>query len=161
MSIFNKVYEAHTRAKLQMEQELAAKAAAEKAAANEFAAAFKQHIEFISGPIFEEFAKDARAHGFPARTEVTKDESGNVIYTLMFIPVAGAGHDTHQQHECACVIKAMVAERKIELASHFDKRPGRRVGFKSEILALPVVTAVVLERTLGELLSSALEVNAS
>ena len=42
-----------------------------------------------------------------------------------------------------------------------DKRPGRRVGFKSELFAPPVFNAAVLERTLGELLVSALESSVS
>jgi hypothetical protein len=157
MSIFNKVFEAHTREKLQRELEEAAKAAAEKAATNEFIAAFKLHLEFVVAPIFEQFAKDAISHGFPAKTESAIDGSNNMIYTLTFAPVVGAELGAHPQNECACSIKGMVAERKVELAVHFDKRPGRRVGTKSEIFALPVVTALLLERALGELLSSALE----
>ncbi len=156
MSIFNKVFEAHTRERLQREQEEAAKAAAEKAATNEFIAAFKLHLEFVAAPIFEQFVKDAQAHGFPAKTESAQD-GNNLVYTLTFTVVPGAQLGTHPQNECACAIKAMAVERKVELAVHFDKRPSRRVGTKSEIFALPVVTALLLERALGELLSSALE----
>ncbi len=157
MSVFNKILDAHLREKRQLEQELAAKAAAELAATNEFIAAFKLHIEFIATPIFEEFARDAKAHGFPAKIEFMSDGSNNLIYALTFAAVIGAELGHLPQSECSCAIKAIVAERKVELASHFDKRPGRRVAFQSDIFALPVVNAVLLERTLGELLSSALE----
>jgi hypothetical protein len=157
MSIFNKIFDAHVREKNQREQEEAAKAAAEKAATNEFIAAFKLHLEFVAAPIFEGFVKDAKSHGFPAKTEFDTDAANNMIYTLAFAALPGTELGAHPQSECACVIKGMLAERKVELASHFDKRPGRRVGVKSEVFALPVVTAVVLERVLGELLSSALE----
>ena len=161
MSVFNRVFDAHTRAKAQLEQEEAARAAAEKAATSEFVAAFMQHLEFVVVPIFGQFARDAEAHGFPARTESAKDESNNLTYTLKFAVVAGSALGEHPQNECACVVKAMVADRRVELSSHFDKRPGRRVAFKSELFALPVVNAVVLERTLGELLVSALESSVS
>jgi hypothetical protein len=160
MSIFNKVFEAHTREKLRHEQEEAAKAAAEKAATNEFIAAFKLHLEFVVSPIFEQFVKDAKSHGFPAKTGFDTDALSNMIYTLTFAALPGTELGAHPQSECACVIKGMIAERKVELAVHFDKRPGRRVGTKSEFFALPVVTALLVERALGELLSSALEASA-
>lgn len=157
MSVFNKIFDAHVREKNQREQEEAAKAAAEKAAGDEFIAAFKLHLEFIAAPIFEQFVKDAKSHRFPAKTEFDTDQSNNMIYTLAFAAQPDIALGTHPQSECACIIKGLVAERKVELTSQFDKRPGRRIGVKSEVFALPVVTAVVLERVLGELLSSALE----
>ncbi len=157
MSVFNRVFDAHKRAKAQLEQEEAARAAAEKAAASEFVAAFMQHVEFVVAPIFGQFARDAESQGFPAKTESSKDESNNLTYTLKFAVVAGSTLGEHPQNECACTLKAIIADRRVELSSHFDKRPGRRVAFKSEIFVLPVVNAVLLERTLGELLVSALD----
>jgi hypothetical protein len=84
MSVFNKIYDAHIREKNQREQEDAAKAAAEKAAGNEFIAAFKLHLEFVAAPIFEQFVKEAKSRGFPAKTEFDTDASNNMIYTLAF-----------------------------------------------------------------------------
>jgi hypothetical protein len=89
MSVFNKIYDAHIREKNQREQEDAAKAAAEKAAGNEFIAAFKLHLEFVAAPIFEQFVKEAKSHGFPAKTEFDTDASNNMIYTLAFAATPG------------------------------------------------------------------------
>ena len=113
MSIFNKILEAHLREKRQLEQELAAKAAAELAATNEFIAALKLHIELVATPVFEEFARDAKTHGFPAKIEYVSDQSNNLIYTLTFAAVLSAELGAAPQSECACTINAMVAERKV------------------------------------------------
>ncbi len=75
-------------------------------ALREFAAAIMQHLEFVVAPILGPFARNADAHGFPAKTESVKDESNNLTYTLKFAVAAGTTLGEHPDNKPACVIKA-------------------------------------------------------
>ncbi len=75
-------------------------------ALREFAAAIMQHLEFVVAPILGPFARNADAHGFPAKTESVKDESNKLSHTLKFAVAAGTTLGEHPDNKPACVIKA-------------------------------------------------------
>lgn len=160
MSVFKKVVEAHANARTEAEYAAAAAAAARSAAEAEFVAAFKSHVQSVAKPIFEEFAADAIAHGFPASVEDGEDGKANPFYSVRLIPEVGAKFGVNRSAECAYVIKGIVAEQKVEHASYFDQRPNKN-GIKKGTFGIQSVNQSVLERELGEFLSSALKVRAA
>lgn len=160
MSVFNKVVEAHAKAKTEAEHAAAAAAAARSAAEEQFVVEFKIQVQSVAKPIFEKFVADAIAHGFPATIEDREDGKANPFYSLTLIPVVGAKFGVNASEECGYVIKGIVIDQKVEHASYFDQRPGKN-GIKKGSFGIQSINQSVLERELGEFLSAALKARAA
>jgi len=159
VSVFKRVVEAHAKAKTAAEHAAAAAAAARNAAEIRFATDFRSQVQSVAKPIFQEFVADAIAHGFPATIEDGEDGKGNPLHSLRLIPEVGAVFNSNRSNECVYAIKGLVTEQKVEHASYFDQRPGKN-GIKKGTFGIQSINPSVLERELGEFLSSALKARA-
>lgn len=160
MSVFNKVIAAHQHAKTQAEHAVAAAAAAKTAAEAEFARQFAEQVDQVARPVFERFAADAMAHGFPAAAEHSHDGKANPIYAVRLVPEKGAQLGVNAASEIVYSLKGVTSEQKVEHAWFFDQRPGKK-GVKNGAFGIQSINATVLERELGEFLSSALQARAA
>ena len=161
MSVFNKVIEAHAKAKTKAEHVAAAAATARTAAETKFAAAFAEQIEQVAAPVFEEFAADAIAHDFPAVVENANDGAGNPIYAVKLVPETGAKFGVNASEEIAYSIRGIICEQKVEHTSYFDQRPNKKHCIKKGTFGIQSINTPVLERELGEFLSAALKARAA
>jgi hypothetical protein len=161
MSVFNKIIEAHALAKSEAEHKAAAAIAARSTAQAEFAAAFKQQVESVAAPIFQQFVNDALGHGFPATVELGSDGQGNPMYSLRFRPEKGTQLGTNPASECAYTMRGTIADQKVEHAYYFEQRPEKKSGMKKGVFGIQSINAAVLERELGAFLSATLAARAA
>lgn len=160
MSVFNKVMTAHQDAKTAAEHDAAAAAAARSEAEARFALEFAEQVRTVAQPIFEKFAADAVAFGFPATTENAHDGKANPIYGVRVVPRKEAQLGSDASEEIVYTLKGIVDQQKVEHGSFFDQRPGRN-GVKKAVFGIMSINKELLERELGQFLSAALKARAS
>ena len=116
---------------------------------------FKQILGTLARPMFEDFASDSRANGYPAEVESGKDEQGNYFTLLKFILDRAAFFDVDLTNECKFVIKGLVAEEKIELHGDYDQRPGKEGAYHGKF-DIQQINQLGLEDELTDFLSAAM-----
>lgn len=156
MSVFNKIISAHIEKKTQAEQAVAAAQAAKTTAEKEFAKQFLEQSDLVAKPVFQAFAEDATAHGFPAIVEATIDGYSNPMLQIRMVPEIGAQLGTNGTSEIIFWIRGIISELKVEHASYYDQRPNKN-GVNKQSYGIQSINAPVIERGLGEFLSSALK----
>lgn len=156
MSVFNKAIVAH-EATVAAQQKVVDAAIAAKTSAEElFKQEFNDKVAQIARPIFEQFAQDARAHGFPAEVRDDPEGSGNPTLSVRVVPVKGASLPTpNKSEEAVYSLRGIVKDQKVEHVSYYDQRPGNN-GVKRGSFGIPSINQAVLERELEEFLIAAL-----
>lgn len=116
---------------------------------------FVQVLTSLAKPMFEDFAADSRANGYPAEVESGKDEQGNYFALVKFILDRAAFLDVDRTNECEFVIKGKLAEEKVEINAAYDQRPGKEAAYH-EKLEIQMVNQLGLEDYLTDFLASAM-----
>ncbi len=116
---------------------------------------FKQVLTTLARPMFEDFASDSRANGYPAEVESGKDEQGNYFALLKFILDRAAFLDVDRTNECEFVIKGLLAEEKVEINAAYDQRAGKE-GAYHEKLEIQAINQLGLEDFLTDFLAAAM-----
>lgn len=157
MSVFNKVITAHDAA-VAAQQEARDDAIAAKASAEElFKQEFEDRASQIARPIFEQFAQDARSHGFPAEVAQKPEGNGNPTISVRIVPVRGASlPTTNKSDEAVFCLRGIVKDQKVEHVSYYDQRPDKN-GVKRGSFGIPSINQAVIERDLEEFLTAALK----
>ncbi len=122
-----------------------------------FASSFTSVVAKVAKPLFEQFAHDAKARGYPAIVTEGVDGDKNPYISISFIPEHGAklGAD-----DCVFQLKGTLADNGVEYTSCHEHRAGKK-GARTIKADLQSINQEFLEEELGEFLRAALEARES
>jgi hypothetical protein len=130
MSLFSKVLKEH---EINSEATKPKEAAEMTVVVQTFSSDFDAAVSSVARPLFEEFANDALRNGFPSSIEVGADGNGNPFISVRFIPERGTAFGTDRSCECAFVLRGLLSDQKVELASFIDQRSGKNGVIRNKI----------------------------
>lgn len=123
MSKFSDVLQAHEKQKLKKIAEETARAKQEAAEREELSSQFMSAAAVSAKPLFTEFAHEAWRHGFPSAVEDGHDQHGNPYLQVRFFPERYVLSNADTSRDCAFILIANLAERRIEAITRFHFAP--------------------------------------
>ncbi|WEW98304.1 hypothetical protein P3T65_00895 [Pseudomonas nitroreducens] len=160
MSIFNEGVAAHEAKELEKVQSEQRQRDEEAAKQQAYVEGFRQATQSIVRPLFEEFAADAKAYGFPSAVEEGGEAPQSLYFTVRIIPEKGAQFGTNRSEECAYQLLCHPAIREVEHVIYYEQRVGNPKGILRQTYGLPSINPDLIGRKLREFLDKSLAARA-
>ena len=148
MTKFDDVFQEYEKEKMKRIAEENARAMEDAAEREEFSNSFLAAAAIIK-PLFTEFATEARRHGFPSAVEDGSDQHGNPYLQARFFPERYVVTNTDTSRDCAFILMANLAERKVVADNRFhlwpEKNSTRNITFTKRTLSKATLTKLLYE----------------
>ncbi len=156
MSKFSEVLQEHEKQKLRKIAEETARAKQETSEREELSRRFMAAAAAAAKPLFTEFAHEAWRHGFPSAVEDGCDQHGNPYLQVRFFPERYVLSNADTSRDCAFILIANLAERKVEAITHFHFAP--ELGSTHKVnFSRHTISKTTLNKLLYEFMLTALE----
>ena len=116
---------------------------------------FMQIVNTMAKEMFNDFASDARSHGFPSEVDTGNDDAGNPFVRVRFILDRTAQLDVDKTNECEFLLKGLLGDEKVEVNAAFDQRPAT-LGVRNAKLEIQQINQLKLESHLTDFLAAAM-----